>query len=78
MFVVFYTVILYICVLQFVPHPAVFMTHLWIHGTFWHVTSRKVSDQHLHIWQAKIKLKLTILRIKYTDYIGGAHNKVQW
>jgi len=34
MFVVLYTVILYICVSQFVSHPPVFMTHLWIHGIF--------------------------------------------
>jgi len=78
MFVVFYTVILYICILQFVPHPPVFMTHVWIHGIFWQVTSRKLSDQHLHKWQAQIKSKLTIIHIKYTEYSGGGHNKVQW
>jgi hypothetical protein len=34
MFIVFYPVkIVYICVF-IVPHPAVFVTHLWIHGMY--------------------------------------------
>ena len=34
MFTVFDTVNLYICVFMIVPHPAVFVTHLWIHGMY--------------------------------------------
>ena len=34
MFVVFYTVNLYICVLWLVPHPAVFKAHLWMHEMY--------------------------------------------
>ena len=35
MFVLFYTVkMVYICVFKIVPHPIVFVTHLWIHVVY--------------------------------------------
>jgi len=34
MFVVIYTVNLYICVLWLVPHRTVFETHLWMHEMY--------------------------------------------